>query len=658
MERVAARHRCLVRASVALALAAPLGAGAATVWVADSTEKMGPKVALPAAPATSASLAAAKNEFEAFQIAVSGAAKGVSATATPLGGPGAPIPAPRLFREALIQVKTPSAVDGGKGVFPDALVPDVDDVVGEPRNAFPFDVPANETRVIWVEVHVPDDAAPGLYQGSVTVHADGADTIVPVALEVWDFALPSTSSLRSHFGLAYQDLLAGHALAWDPVNLPALRARYSQIGLDHRISLGGIDDGTAGDDLDHFVRFYGPLCDGTAPTQLTGARLTSVVFRHSPADGDLTASARRWASAFRSRRLPDGTSWFDALFDYTCDEPPQLCSWKDIATRSAAVKKADPSFRTLVTATLPETEANSVTGAVDILVPTVNDLYNKPGRRNAGPQRATYDGFLAARPERQLWMYQSCMSHGCGGTGAYFTGWPSYVIDALSMRARAEEWLSFLYGVQGELYYDAANAFTSGDAWTTQWNARFRGNGDGTLFYPGTPARIGGKTHIPIASLRLKMIREGMEDYEYLKALSDAGDPQLARDLASALFPNGWTEPTVDALLAARRTIAERIVALTHPAAQLASDPSAGTPQAGDTGSDPGSAPPPILDAFHVEGGGCSQGGAGSTLALLGALAALAVRRRRGGRARPPHSSIATKPGCPRTRSIHCSTAG
>ena len=41
------------------------------------------------------------------------------------------------------------------------------------------------------------------------------------------------------------------------------------------------------------------------------------------------------------------------------------------------------------------------------------------------------------------------------------------------------------------------------------------GNGDGNLLYPGTPDRIGGQSFIPIASVRLKQLRDGMEDNEY-----------------------------------------------------------------------------------------------------------------------------------------------
>jgi len=54
------------------------------------------------------------------------------------------------------------------------------------------------------------------------------------------------------------------------------------------------------------------------------------------------------------------------------------------------------------------------------------------------------------------------------------------------------------------------------------------------LFYPGRPELIGGTKDIPIESIRLKLIREGLEDYEYLLLLSriagtDSTDTQVSR---------------------------------------------------------------------------------------------------------------------------------
>src|SRR4051794_12983767 len=84
---------------------------------------------------------AASGEWEAFQVVVRGPLSGVRATARVDG-----LPAPLLYRVAYLEVKTPSSSEGRPGLWPDALVPDVDAFVGEKRNAFPFDVPAGEQR--------------------------------------------------------------------------------------------------------------------------------------------------------------------------------------------------------------------------------------------------------------------------------------------------------------------------------------------------------------------------------------------------------------------------------------------------------------------------------------------------------------------------------
>jgi len=89
------------------------------------------------------------------------------------------------------------------------------------------------------------------------------------------------------------------------------------------------------------------------------------------------------------------------------------------------------------------------------------------------------------------------------------------------------EWLTWKYGIGGELYYSTTEAYAKKDPWKDVY--LFGGNGDGTLFYPGRPDVIGGTSHIPVESIRLKLIREGLEDYEYLTILSKlAGDKAVA----------------------------------------------------------------------------------------------------------------------------------
>jgi len=178
---------------------------ASVVSVAPSSTKIRPDD--PPTTARSAEIHAGRNEFEAFQVVVTGPASGVSVTAPTLIGPdGAAIPSNdvRLYREAYLDVTKASNDEGGTGRWPDALIPDVDEIANERRNAFPFDVPAGENRVVFIEVHVPQGQRAGDYQGSLTVTGTGIGSVaVAVALRVWDFELPSTSSIASTFGMGW-----------------------------------------------------------------------------------------------------------------------------------------------------------------------------------------------------------------------------------------------------------------------------------------------------------------------------------------------------------------------------------------------------------------------------------------------------------------------
>jgi len=114
------------------------------------------------------------------------------------------------------------------------------------------------------------------------------------------------------------------------------------------------------------------------------------------------------------------------------------------------------------------------------------------------------------------------------------------MIDASGPSNRVMQWLAWKYRLDGELYYSMNEAWAyPGDPWTNLLLAG--GNGDGTLFYPGLPARIGGHTDIPIESIRLKQIREGMEDYEYLALIAEARGPKAADSFADRIVQKPWS---------------------------------------------------------------------------------------------------------------------
>jgi hypothetical protein len=623
---------------------------AQSVWVAPATAKVRPTTA--SGTNTSIALEAARNEFEAFHVVVNGGSAGAAAvtvTADALSdGNGNTISDVRVYREAWINVATISNIQGATGRWPDALIPAVDEIDNQPRNAFPYNVPANEQQPMFIEYHVSATAPAGWYSGSV--HVTGGVTVdVPVKIYVHAFTLPSTASIRTAFGIGWQDPCIAHYGSYTAcggdAGAQAMLTKYARFALDHRVSLSDVvytgpaanTDGSY--DWATWDATYGAMLNGGMGGRLVGAQLTSVRYQWTLDQ----AHYAEWAKHFRAQ------GWFDRTFDYTCDEPPNGCAWSAIPTRAAMVHGADAGFETLVTTTYAQAAAAGVASSIDTLVPVVDFMDPMPPSSNT---RATYDAFLATSAQKRLWMYQSCDSHGCNGPGGALTsGWPSYMIDAPATQNRAMEWQAWRERVSGELYYDTTYAFSRGDAWTNQYY--FAGNGDGTLFYPGTPAKIGGTSQVPIASLRLKMIREGQEDYEYLKMLSDSGDAAMADSEAQGLSPDAYTNMTDPASIdAARHRIALRIEALTGATAPAMgatppdSSSAGGATTPGGASSDgssttggtaaSGTSASGTSAAGGGSGGGCSLAGQAATtpaaileagLALL-ALVAFGARRR------------------------------
>ena len=110
------------------------------------------------------------------------------------------------------------------------------------------------------------------------------------------------------------------------------------------------------------------------------------------------------------------------------------------------------------------------------------------------------------------------------------------------------------------------------DGWDQQLLAG--GNGEGTLFYPGRPDKIGGTEHIPVSSLRLTMIREGNEDYEYLvQAAAKVGRDKVVAAMARVM--RSATQFTSDAadILATRKTLAAMIAGASSGSVRVGTAP-------------------------------------------------------------------------------------
>jgi hypothetical protein len=376
-------------------------------------------------------------------------------------------------------------------------------------------------------------------------------------------------------------------------------SRFAQLGLRNRISIANpyptqlmqapsasaavvpspARTGAPTNEAAAFATHVKPLLDGTASIgSLPGAQLSTLTTQW-PCIRELGAGCLAGWRSFLDASAPTASA---RMLPWVCDEPAyddgmHYTPWRyirepepsgplvpDLRTPAAdddgpmscayarkTARDGWPGVPVKITTTITDpglygsptaspTPSTLGTAAVNVLAPLVNDL----ATRETGDERPAYDAF-ADRAGAEVWGYVSCASGGCdpgAAPGSPFLadprhdGWPSYSIDQPASQASAMGWMAFLYRLDGESYFDVASGFNEGPGFQHGIDV-FGTNGDGQLFYPGrVRTSAGALEDIPFESIRLKRIREGREDYEYLRRLEVCGQRPAALGVAQGLF--------------------------------------------------------------------------------------------------------------------------
>jgi Domain of unknown function (DUF4091) len=233
--------------------------------------------------------------------------------------------------------------------------------------------------------------------------------------------------------------------------------------------------------------------------------------------------------------------WVNRAFVYTplTDEPGSAQDCQDIRNFAALVHEAHPNLRVLVTEQLtPENPAwGSLVGSADIWVPIFNSY-------NASAAQTLQAG------GDEVWTYQ---------TGAWNIAHPTWLLDYPILHYRIALWMLWVNRIDGLLYSQTTYWSQVADPWTdtrTYRDGTRVYNGEGSLFYPGNAVGYNG----PIVSARLKALRDGMEDYEYLKILAGIIGVSGANSLATSVATSFTTwNPSPANLQAIREAVAQRI---------------------------------------------------------------------------------------------------
>lgn len=493
---------------------------AAAVWAAPAMARIG----LTEAPGTErrVELFAARGEFEAFQVAVrapSGGLQEVSLSVSELRGPGAArIGAEHvtLYRQHYVEVRNGSPDPGGDnrplgpGWYADALIPFVPPAHQGPApggtwRAVPAEVAAGQNQPFWVDLFVPRDAAPGVYSGSYSLTSSAGAVSGEIQLTVWDFELPLRPSLLSSFDLEEADSLG---------NLKELlrhRLMPKEVREEHQAEL----------------RDEWGLATVDVRGHWSGANRKTCAMEPPPNQREFAEAVEDYAEGL-------------LVYNLTADEIDRCPGLDaDMAAWSAVLRQSGVANLVTMMPTTPLLRGGpDGDSLVDIWVVLPKRYVESPWLAEEARRRGT-----------QVWSYNA---------GVQDDYSPKWQIDFAPINWRIQPgFLSQSMGFTGLLYWRI-------DLWTerpwqdvqTYFNGRDYLPGDGMIVYPGEAAGVNGF----VPSIRLKWLREGVEDYEYVALLKAAGRGDWAMEVARGVAAD-WSHWTKDpaALERARQTLGEAL---------------------------------------------------------------------------------------------------
>lgn len=521
-------------------------------------------------------LQAARNEGESLQFAITargGHLPKVDVTITPFSrsdGAALPANAATLFREALVNIRysSPGAKEA-PGLIPDPLVPLLNPYTGEKlktlywngdalegagRGGAPFEIWEDHHEMIWLDVQVPADAAPGEYTATLHVSANTAAAVdLPVTLTVWDFSLPEGPTHENSFG-GFGALAAYHHIESSSPAYIELEERYSAALAAHRINpelprhllpTPGEDGAVLfPDEVDQAISAF------VTRHHVTNIHIPSAPFADAP--GANREKALRFYRTWYDYLARKG--WADRAYLYMLDEPNEREAYEQVRALGALVREAQPGIRRLVVEQTYTQDPTfpSLDDSVDIWCPLFGfvDEGSTKSQQARGSNVWSYTALTQTAPP-----YHPDFANVKSDQP------PFWEIDAPVTAYRIAPWLNRRYGITGLLYWSVVYfGSPDRDPWEDP-GFRVRWNGEGALFYPGDAAGIEG----PVTSIRLKNLRDGMEDYEYFTLLQNAVGPEAVEAIVREAVPTWGTWKSDPAVLPAlRQRLAEAILKGKH----------------------------------------------------------------------------------------------
>jgi hypothetical protein len=499
-------------------------------------------------------IAMARNEYETRQLVVLPKSLDgevwLEVSAGDLKGPqSAVIPAAdielRMVDEIGIAGTTQFPGEQLVGDWPDPLLPNA-----------PFQIKEGRLQSVWLTVRSRGATPPGDYEGTISISdREGVVTTLPLAVTVWDFALPERSSLKSHFNPWSHNWATFYNYAkyprgtWLTAPCPAFEdiPREQQLAAieffaNYRATLQGMNTAgmIAGKPVPPVLQSDGSLAFEKAPKP-DSPTWDEVAVAAMKNDGSLfvgeiggqtklhLGEASKVAEAAgrylgEVSRHASKRAWKGPLYCYMLDEPhlhPDRGGWTAVLKEAQFLKSIAPEIKTFVASGvfLPTPKQSLLYRDIDAFCV----LWDRTPVRDAE--------FLRTNG-KEVWWY---------GANVTDAPYPNWAVQTANAAPRMIPLLSYKFKMDGVLNW-AATLFNDDNSYPQdgpRWPARpwsmkgwYYKPGEGHLCYPGT-----GGNFWP--SIRLSNWRDGMEDYEYLKLLEQrllalpADKQEIAKELLS-----------------------------------------------------------------------------------------------------------------------------
>lgn len=520
------------------------------IWTTLPSERVFKDDPVPESMASLIRVYAARNEFEPFLVVINPT---VSQKMTVDITKFSPDIKTEINQVKYVEIIQATDALGKTGPYPDPLWPLEK---GEEVSLMP-----GENTAFWVTVHVPENVPAGDYTADFSI----GSISIPISLHVFNFSIPHEIHIKSQMNFSHNTVLTKYGVPCCNAEYWTYVDKIKQYFIDHRLtpksvlwsggvtSTGGkpyIDYDCAGTltDNDGIWGFEAPaaryldgtgLMDTTFDSEFNGGTgfpsFMAATFQNNDASQDQrpsefceeTKSAEDWYTA-DNPNSPYNLKWFsymtalenylattghlDKAYYYIANEPQDQADYDAVAWYSQELKKAAPALKLMVSEEARPEIFNHPdhTGAkIDIWLPVLN---------NYDPETAHE---RALEFNEETWIY---WLHGT--RPPYFN---PITLDHPGIESKFTGWFLWKYRIRGIAYY-SLNNWSSQNPWTSPLNDNH--NGDLFMLYPPSENNdtitYGSNNHRFVPSIRFELMRDSLEDYEYLYVLNNREGPAVS----------------------------------------------------------------------------------------------------------------------------------